>query len=352
VVLKALTTGECLVCGADTQARLEQVEAQLAKGVCPICGAEPDQQDQVVPGFVVEEKRVKRARDTAQLAVKEEEGSRINYEETASQYDSALDRIARVRGNIQERTLRARQLSAELPFEAADIVHLQKSLELTRRSQRHAESDRASAAKDLGALLDRGRGVIEKQTKKLAATFRNNVKDMIAEDAELVRIVGQARLTQGKQTFTVPAFRAQMTAADRPGKTLRSSPDDVSESQRELIDLAFRLALIDVATGGAACTLTMETPEASLDELAMLRVGLALHRFATYGDNRLIVTSNLTNAGMITAMFGGRARNAAEVSRRREHVINLLDVAAPNRAVVSSRAQYQRILTSALTGKR
>jgi energy-coupling factor transporter ATP-binding protein EcfA2 len=351
VVLKALTTGECLVCGADTQARLEEVEAQLAKGICPTCGAEPEQQDHVVPGFKVEEKRVKRARETAQLAVKEEEASRINYEETAAEYGSVLDRLATVRASIQERTLRARQLSAELPFEAGDILHLQKSLELTRRSQRQAESNRASAAKVLGALLERGRGVIEKQTKKLAMTFKEKVKAMVAEDAELVGITGQARLTQGKETFAVPAFRAQMTAADRPGKTLRNSPDDVSESQRELIDLAFRLALIDIATGGKACTLTMETPEASLDELAMERVGMALHGFATHGDNRLIVTSNLTNAGMITAMFGGRAKNAAEVSRRREHVVNLLDVAAPNQAVLTSRAQYQRILTSALTGK-
>jgi len=352
VVLKALTTGECLVCGADTQARLKEVEAQLAKGICPVCGANPEQQDSVVPGLKVEEKRVKRARDTAQLAVKEEEASRINYEETAAEYGSVLDRLGTVRASIEERSLRARQLSAELPFEAGDILHLQKSLELTRRSQRQAESNRASAAKDLSALLERGRGVIEKQTKKLAATFKENVKEMIAEDAELVGITGQAKLTQGKETFAVPAFRSQMSAADRPGKTLRNSPDDVSESQRELIDLAFRLALINIATGGAACTLTMETPEASLDELAMQRVGTALHGFAAHGDNRLIVTSNLTNAGMITAMFGGRAKSAAEVARRREHVINLLEVAAPNQSVLSSRAQYQRILTSALTGKR
>jgi len=352
VVLKALATGECLVCGADTHDRLKEVEAQLAKGICPVCGAEPEQQHHVIPGFRVEEKRVKRARDTAQLAVKEEEASRITYEETKSQYESVLDRLTTVKASIQERTLRTRQLSAELPFEAGDILHLQKSLELTRRSQRQAESNRASAAKELGALLERGRGVIEKQAKKLAATFKWNVKEMIAEDADLVRITGQARLTQGKETFAVPAFRSEMTAADRPGKSLRNSPDDVSQSQRELIDLAFRLALIEIATGGAACTLTMETPEASLDELAMHRVGLALHRFASAGDNRLIVTSNLTNAGMITAMFGGLAKKAADVSLRQQHIINLLDVAAPNQAVLRSRAQYQRILMSALTGKR
>ena len=174
---------------------------------------------------------------------------------------------------------------------------------------------------------------------------------MIAEDAELVRIEGQARLTQGgKDTFTVPAFKAQMTAANVPGKSIRYSPDDVSESQRELIDLAFRLALINVATGGSDSTLVMETPEASLDELAMRRVGLALHKFASSKENRLVVTSNLTNAGMITAMFGGRVKRSSEVTARQKHVLNLLDVAAPNQAVLKSRSSYQRILARALSG--
>ena len=131
---------------------------------------------------------------------------------------------------------------------------------------------------------------------------------------------------------------------------MRHSPDDVSESQRELIDLAFRLALIKAATGGADSTLTMETPEASLDELAMQRVGMALHRFANSKGNRLIVTSNLTNAGMITAMFGGRVKRPTELSQRRKHVLNLVEVAAPNQAVLKSRASYLRILAKALTG--
>ena len=106
---------------------------------------------------------------------------------------------------------------------------------------------------------------------------------LLSEDVELVRIVTKARITQGKETFEVPAFRPQMAAADRPGLTLRGTSADVSESQRELIDLAFRLALIKLATEKASCTFMMETPEASLDELAMGRVGNALYKFANEG---------------------------------------------------------------------
>ena len=350
VILRAMATGECLVCGSDTHKRVNEVEGQLSKGICPVCGARPEQQSNVVPAFKVEEKRVRRARETADLALQEEEASRAAFEELKKQYEVALDQLIKVRASVQERTLRTRQLSAELPLEAEDILHLQKSLELTRRSQRQAEGDRAAAAKELASLLEKGRSVIEKQTKKLKESFKANVKEMIAEDADLVRITGVARLTQGKETFAVPAFRAEMSAADRTGKSIRNTPDDVSESQRELIDVAFRLALINVSSDGASCTLTMETPEASLDELAMQRVGSALHRFANTGENRLVVTSNLTNAGMITAMFGGSTKRPAELRSRRKHVLNLLDLAAPNQAVLKNRAEYQQILDNALEG--
>lgn len=352
VVLRAMTTGECLVCGADTQKRIKEVEGELASGICPVCGAQPDEQRDAVPTFKVEDKRVRRARETADLALKEEDASRITYDDLRARYDATLEELMRVRASIHERTLHTQHLSAELPVEAEEIVHLQKSLELTRRSQRQAESERATAAKELASLLERGRSVIEKQTKKLAASFKANVKEMIAEDADLVRITGVAKLTQAKETFSVPAFRAEMSAADRAGKSMRNNPDDVSQSQRELIDVAFRLALISASTEDAPSTLTMETPEASLDELAMQRVGLTLHRFANTSQNRLIVTSNLTNAGMITAMFGGRAKGTADVESRRKHILNLLDLAAPNRAVMKDRAQYQRILENALEGRK
>ncbi len=118
--------------------------------------------------------------------------------------------------------------------------------------------------------MEKGRLPIQRKTKQLAADFSFYTSALISEEVELVRITAKARITQGKETFEVPAFRPQMAAADRPGLTRRDTPTDVSESQRELVDLAFRLALIKLATGDAACSFVMETPEASLDELAMM----------------------------------------------------------------------------------
>ena len=118
VILRAITTGECLVCGSDTQRRITELKEQLAKGICPICGAAPEEQSNVVPAFKVEEKRVKRARETADLALKEEEASRVMYDDLRAQYEAALEQASAVRDSIRERSLRTRQLSAELPIDA------------------------------------------------------------------------------------------------------------------------------------------------------------------------------------------------------------------------------------------
>jgi hypothetical protein len=351
VVLKTLTGGHCLVCGAEAEQKQRDLEAQLARGECPSCGAPPERQETTSPAFKVDEARVREARKAARLAQMEEVAARKRFVDSKSQYEDVLQTLLKLNTSIQDRKLRERRLSAELPPAAEEIVHLQKSLELTRRAQRQAESERAAAAKTLGVLLKRGSGDIEKQSKKLAVSFKRYAKNLIAEDAELVRITGKARLTQGNEIFDVPAFRPKMSAADRPAKPLRNAPDDVSESQRELIELAFRLGLIEIATQKASCSLAMETPEASLDELAMHRVGLALHKFADSSDNRLVVTSNLTNAGMITWMFGGPSNDRRELDRRQSHTINLLEIAAPNHALTHDRSKYQNILKAAMRGR-
>jgi hypothetical protein len=95
----------------------------------------------------------------------------------------------------------------------------------------------------------------------------------------------------------------------------------------------------------------METPEASLDELAMERVGRALYEFASVGANRLVATSNLTNAGMIAWLFGGPIKDRAELVDRYDRTVNLLTLSAKNRALLDDvGGRYLALLDKALKG--
>jgi hypothetical protein len=134
----------------------------------------------------------------------------------------------------------------------------------------------------------------------------------------------------------------------------RMTANEVSESQREFIDLAFRMALIDVAADGGSASLILETPEASLDSIFMSRAGRLLCEFAGHGTgegNRLIATSNLTDGKMIAALLGaigpdGTTAHAraqphfVPVAERPSRIINLLEIAAPSRAVRNFHAEY------------
>lgn len=204
-------------------------------------------------------------------------------------------------------------------------------------------------------LLDSKEERITSQSAELIETFAELTHTLLAEDARLTSGSNEPRYLQApgraEDRLKVPAYAAEMTAADRPGYVRRVEPSDVSESQRELIDLAFRLALVKAATRGGSATFIMETPEASLDGLAMDRVGRALAQFGAASDNRLVVTSNLSNAGLVTALFGGPTQDAEEIHGREARLINLLRIAAPNRALVSDGEAYQTLLSHALRGE-
>jgi len=54
---------------------------------------------------------------------------------------------------------------------------------------------------------------------------------------------------------------------------------------------------------------------------------------------------------MITAIFGGPTSDATEITRRRNQMLNLLEVAAPNEAVERDRKAYADLLEAVITGR-
>ncbi len=58
----------------------------------------------------------------------------------------------------------------------------------------------------------------------------------------------------------------------------------------------------------------------------------------------------LSNAGLITALFGGKSKSARETAGRKKRVLDLLKVAAPNRALERDRQSYEALLDGAISG--
>jgi hypothetical protein len=118
----------------------------------------------------------------------------------------------------------------------------------------------------------------------------------------------------------------------------RKGPEHVSESQREFIDLSFRMALMAVADRQAGSTLVIDAPESSLDAVFVHRAADVLGRFAASDrGNRLVITSNLSDADLIPRLLQQVKGDATE------RLVDLFEIAEPTAAVREHRDEYAAV---------
>ena len=129
-----------------------------------------------------------------------------------------------------------------------------------------------------------------------------------------------------------------MSGSDFVQTVRRAGPDDVSESQREFIDLSFRMALMTSA-GSSASGLVVDTPESSLDAVFAKRAGDTLVRFGERDGNIVIVTSNLIEGSLLPTLIDGLSSTAEKAGR----LVDLFEVAHPTAAVSSNQDEYDAL---------
>ena len=353
IMSRIMADGHCLVCNSDATEKRLQLEAEISKGHCPICGAKPEFPKTVTPPFEFERAKLDKAVQRLELAKQDVDNRSNQLSESTSEFNQAVEELSQLRRTTDEKKLENSKLRAELP-QPENIENFQQTLVTLERQHAESKAECATQLRELRDLLNSRKTTITERSKELIDTFSELANALLVEDVRLVQDSVRPAYLQSPgllgNDLEVPAFKAEMTAANHAGYVRRNTPDDVSESQRELIDLAFRLALATVMASTNSCTFVMETPEASLDGLAMRRVGRALGHFAANNQNRLVVTSNLTNTGIVAALFGGRTSNPRDVQERLRNVLNLMDVAAPNQALLREKDHYEALLDESVSG--
>ena len=268
VVSRIMTESKCLVCNADAHEKRAELEALIAAGCCPACGAPPEEQENVHPQHEFEQAKLEQAQKQLEITRKEEETQRKALERLLSAFNSTLGDVVDLRRSIEDRKQRDQRLRTQLP-RSTTSEQFEAALTAMRSQHQERQSERATHFAALRALLDSKEERLTSQSAELTKTFASLTRDLLSENVRLAPIISEPRYLQApgkaEERLKVPAYAAEMKAADRPGYIRRSEPSDVSESERELIDLAFRLSLVKVATRGGACTFVMETPEASLE---------------------------------------------------------------------------------------
>jgi hypothetical protein len=342
----------CLVCGSAAPHRAEQLRAEALLGICPVCGTPPDGQERATAAIATAE-QVNTALSVLQKKQLALEALKSEIEPVNSDIETHLANRNVLTKRLEEQRAQLISLGAQLPGTGTALNELEASVRVNQQNLVALRNDRDHGIVRYRNLIDGASARIQSVIQNIREHFQMNVRHFLAEKCELNYKTRTRPLGQSGERVVFPGVDVLMTSSVFPDQPRpRGTVDEISESQKEFIDLAFRMALIETAAPAeSGAMLVLETPEASLDSLFVYRAGDLLRRFADSGGaigNVLIASSNLNDANMIPALLGiDRAPDLANDIA--QHVLNLLEIAAPNRALLEQRdaylSQYQRVTT-------
>jgi ABC-type dipeptide/oligopeptide/nickel transport system ATPase subunit len=325
--------GQCLVCGEMAPREAHLLAERLARRRCVMCGHGLEQRRGGQPSAATLD-RLKKGLD--KVAVELDDAT-AQLQLAERYFNEVRQDVLTLNRAILDRSRLIDALIAKLPPEEATL-HSKRS-ELAGWKARESEDRRQIDIKRdaFKSFIDEKNREIVKYAEQIKTAFHAYSEGFLVEDCNLVWQPQRARLGQSGEFFDFPAFELSMTGAGFAEAVRRAGPEQVSESQREFVDLAFRMALIQVAVTGRSGSLVIDAPESSLDIVFSERAVRVLNRFANTHENRLIVTSNLSGGNFIYDLA-----KTIPVGTRKERILDLFEVAEKTAAVREYWSDYKR----------
>ena len=350
-----LTDGPCPVCGSTNHSAADRLRKLLAAAQCPTCESQLGQQGKKLS---VREGDVRKIRDLEeQLNSAQAEIARARNEQKQLEQDlnETLEALYTAQKERTDFRHRVRSLEADLPPGNEEFDRLTEGLRQQEFQVNALRKKRADAQEHYDKLLEKARRAISKVADSIVRSFGTYARNFLIEDSKLTYQLHKRPVGEGGPQMAFPSFVLNMASGAAPTASVRESADQVSESQKEFVDLAFRMAILDVCRQRAGPgMLVIETPEASLDSVFIERAGDLLRNFANDRDavnaNVVIATTNLNKENMLGHLLGS-TRPAKTENQRKEiasRVINLMKIAAPTRAYRDNRREYNKALSDAL----
>jgi hypothetical protein len=342
LIARLISTDTCQTCGSNVPEYAAQLAAAVNASRCVICGsAVPTGRDRrrskELAALTADVERLDAARAASALARREAEVV----------FDALVHNIAELDESVSRLRSRVASLVRQLPpdervlrEQSAEVSSLRGRLERLK-----LELDEIRSAfeelvrKDMRSMARRRDEIIE--------SFRAFAEGFLFEASDLKWAPHKSRVGQTGPLVDFPAFEFEMAGSDFPTAVRRSGPEQVSESQREFVDLAFRMTLMTIASANGSGSLVIDAPEASLDAVFSERAASVLVRFADpTRDNRVVVTSNLVDGQLIPRLLS-EAGISSDSDRR---VVDLLEIATPTRAVTELRNEYDAVKARLFSG--
>lgn len=343
-IISQLMAGElCLACGNDSPDAKKEFEHRIENGICLVCGSAhtPNEASYSEP---VEIANVRIKKLVADINARKVSVSELE------------DSLHRVEGEIYSWSMQAQEFKEIIKETAIKMAPIEAFFAKTDEPATKAsiqidslESLRDERASDLqhehqefSNFLKTVEHKFLSKTTEIQTEFNRIVQKFLVEDCEVSWKKIDWKLGQEERPIEFPAYIFKMRSGNHQVITERRNPAEVSESQREFIDLAFRIALIKTASHGAKGSIIMDAPESSLDAVFVDRAAGVFVEFSRVSDNKLLLASNLVDGNLLPALL-------AEIYRTMTFdtaLINLFNVGVPSKAVADYKESYDRYFES------
>lgn len=343
VIAHLLSEDKCLVCGESAPQSARQYTARLVSDHCVVCNSPLTRPGDIVESHEVVDKRVSVAEGTLTMAERALAATTRELEEAQIAFDHHIAEMTRLTSDIAGRSARLEQITDALPpSEAAlrkrrlDLASIRSQLEtMTSELEEERAAFRQFVEQCSEQLLSSSEAIVD--------TFSELAGSFLSERVLLTWRSRAERIGQGGEAIPFPVFELNMSGSDFLEPTRRAGPDDVSASQREFIDLSFRMALMRAA-GSGATSLVVDAPESSLDAVFARRAGETLNKFGSDGCSTILVTSNLLEGNLLPTLIEG----IASTPEKGQRLVDLFEVARPTAALETERPAYDNLRSSVL----
>lgn len=228
------------------------------------------------------------------------------------------------------------QLEAERSDPAAASAPLQTAAQQLRTREKAAREKCEREMKKLRSALKESNKVFRKINSDIVTAFKKYAELYLDEKCD-VSFLQEDSLPVGRGHQVKPPHSAFFPVISGE---IRPNSQALSDAQRSFVDLAFRMAVIEVwhKTTKKTVTLFIETPEGAVDLAYMSRVARMVRTFGEQGHT-VIVTTNLNNDLFLPQLLA-----SVEKREREGRILNMLALGRPRPVQQQALPRFERIL--------
>lgn len=334
LIVKILTDSSCVFCGVKDESLSALVESRVSSGKCISCGENISisNKSEITDGSVND-------------VISHLEECKSKYSNFVLSYKDAKEKLSNTRKNVvslRERIdlldARLRKLTSNLPSQERGVLAGQESrLSLLEDQLEPFREDKKNAEDEIVSLVSQLKSEAEKVKDKIINAFQQRANIFFAEKIKLVYAPRTTKIGQGAgRSIELPAFEVEMTSGATKDEFMRRKSAEVSLSQRDYIDLIFRMSLIESLSDSGG-SLVIDGPEGAVDAVFASRAGFLINNFSNNKNINTISACNIVDGDFIPSVLS----NFSTKEARNKHVVDLMEIAVPTAAVRNLMGEYR-----------